>query len=72
MSVTLLDEIFKDHLACHFVRLRRYALQLDEEMPPRVSVITREIRVTLDQLCESTRQRVSQHIVPEHENGRTG
>lgn len=72
MSVTSLAKVFKDHLSAHFARLRRYALQLDKDLPPRVSVITPKLQLTLDQLSESTRQRVSQHIVPENEKGRTG
>lgn len=39
-SVSTLAEIFKDHLASQFARLRRFALKLDSEMPPRVAVIT--------------------------------
>lgn len=41
-------------------------------MPTNISIVTPELRMTIDQLAESTRQQVSRYIIPDHEKGHTG
>lgn len=64
--------IYKDHIKSYLTRLRRHARKIDAQIPPRVSVITQELRFTVDQLADSTLQRVSRYIIHEDEKGCTG
>lgn len=41
-------------------------------MPPRISIITPEFRLTIEQPADSTYQRVSRYIIQDHEKGGTG
>lgn len=70
-SVALLV-IFKIHVTAHFARLRKCTLKNDSELPTPLDVITTELRLTVNQVVESTRQRVSRYMIPDHERGRTG
>lgn len=70
--VASLVEVYKDDITAHFTRLRKIALKTDSELLPHVSVITPELRMALDQLAESTRQSVTQYIIPDRERGRAG
>lgn len=45
---------------------------IDAQLPPHVSVITPELRLTIDQLADSTGQSVSRNIISDHEKGLTG
>lgn len=72
ISIASLVEIYKDHVTADFTRLSTYSLKNDTELPPRIDIITPELRLALNKLAESTRQRVSSYIIPDHERGRTG
>lgn len=63
-------EIYKDRITAYLTRLRRYARQTDDEMSPPVFIIKPELRLTIEQLAVSTRQRVSRYII--HDHGRKG
>lgn len=47
-SVASLVEVYTKHITPHFTRLRQFALQMDLEMPPSVSVFTSQLRMALD------------------------
>lgn len=70
--VTSLAERYNDHITAHFTHLRRYARKIDAQLSPCVSLITHKLRLTIDQLSDSTSQRVRRYIIPDHEKGRTG
>lgn len=72
ISVTFLAEIYKDHITAHFTRLRRHARQTDTEMTLQVSIIMPELRLTIEQVADSTHQRVSRYIINDHEESQTG
>lgn len=69
VSVASLVEIFHDHLTAYVTRFRRCVMRKEAELPPRLSTITQELRLALNQLHESTRQRVSRYIILDHERG---
>lgn len=44
----------------------------ETELPPRLDVVTSELRLALQKLAEPTRQRVSWYNIPDHKRGRKG
>lgn len=65
-------EVYKDHVTAHFARLRTCALKTDSALPPRLEVITPELRLALNQMAKSIRQLFSRYIIPDHECGPIG
>lgn len=72
VAVASLVEIYKDHVTAQFTRLRTFESKTDSELRTRINTITSEPRLELNQLAETTRQRVSRYIIPDHGRGRSG
>lgn len=72
ISVQFVVEVYFDRVCSFFIRARKYVRGSETELPPRLSMIPLELKITLDLLYVSIRQHVSCFIVLYHERGRTG
>lgn len=65
-------DIFHDHVTAYFTSLGLCALRKYAELLPRLWNITKELRLALNQLHESTCHLVYRYIISDHERERTG